>query len=126
MRPGSRWLLSSGSSPFSAMRVAGKWTISSQDLRRLDFWSSVHLPMTAASGCSHPRPSYAFITPSGRNAPYPACDAISVHDYSPVMSRDREFHALHCSTSLPFSAVSARLMMTLPDTLLFFNTQPDH
>lgn len=42
------------------------------------------------------------------------------HDYSPVLARDRAFHALHCSTCLPFSAVSARLMMTLPDTMLFF------
>jgi hypothetical protein len=42
------------------------------------------------------------------------------HDYSPVLSRNRDFHALHCSASLPFNAVAARLMMTLPDTLLFF------
>jgi hypothetical protein len=42
------------------------------------------------------------------------------HDYSPALSLDREFHALHCSTSLPFNAVAARLLMALPDTLLFF------
>ncbi len=42
------------------------------------------------------------------------------HDYSPVLSRNRAFHVLHCSTCFPFHAVSARLMMTLPDTLLFF------
>jgi hypothetical protein len=42
------------------------------------------------------------------------------HDYSPVLSRDRAFHALHCRTCLPFTPVSARIMMTLPDTLLFF------
>jgi hypothetical protein len=42
------------------------------------------------------------------------------HDYSPVLARDRAFHVLHCSTCLPFHPVSARLMMTLPDTLLFF------
>jgi hypothetical protein len=42
------------------------------------------------------------------------------HDYSPVLSRNRAFHALHCSTCLPFNPVAARLMMTLPDTLLFF------
>nr|WP_249806319.1 hypothetical protein [Bradyrhizobium sp. 1] len=42
------------------------------------------------------------------------------HDYGPVLSHDRAFHALHCSTSLPFHPVSARLLMTLPDTLLFF------
>lgn len=42
------------------------------------------------------------------------------HDYGPVLSRDRAFHVLHCSTCLPFNPVSARLMMTIPDTLLFF------
>lgn len=42
------------------------------------------------------------------------------HDYGPVLSRNRAFHALHCRTCLPFNPVSARLMMTLPDTLLFF------
>lgn len=42
------------------------------------------------------------------------------HDYSPVLSRNRAFHVLHCSTCLPFNPVSARLLMTLPDTLLFF------
>ena len=42
------------------------------------------------------------------------------HDYGPVLARDRAFHALHCSACLPFSPLSARLMMTLPDTLLFF------
>ena len=42
------------------------------------------------------------------------------HDYSPVLSHNRAFHALHCNTCLPFHPVSARLMMALPDTLLFF------
>lgn len=42
------------------------------------------------------------------------------HDYSPVLSRNRAFHALHCGSCLPFNPASARLMMTLPDTLLFF------
>ncbi|WP_249124708.1 MarR family transcriptional regulator [Bradyrhizobium manausense] len=42
------------------------------------------------------------------------------HDYSPVLSHDRAFHELHCRACLPFTAVGARLMMTLPDTLLFF------
>jgi hypothetical protein len=42
------------------------------------------------------------------------------HDYSPVLSRNREFHVLHCSACFPFHPVSARLMMTLPDNLLFF------
>ncbi len=42
------------------------------------------------------------------------------HDYGPVLSRNRAFHVLHCSTCFPFNPVAARLMMTLPDTLLFF------
>jgi DNA-binding MarR family transcriptional regulator len=42
------------------------------------------------------------------------------HDYSPALSRDRLYHVLHCRASLPFHPVAARLMMTLPDTLLFF------
>ncbi len=43
------------------------------------------------------------------------------HDYGPVLARNRAFHALHCSTCLPFTPVSARLMMTLPETMLFFS-----
>jgi hypothetical protein len=43
------------------------------------------------------------------------------HDYSPVLSRDRAFHLLHCRSCPPFIPVSARLMMTLPDTMLFFS-----
>jgi DNA-binding MarR family transcriptional regulator len=43
------------------------------------------------------------------------------HDYAPVLTRDRAFHVLHCRACLPFTAVSAKLMMTLPDTLLFFS-----
>ena len=42
------------------------------------------------------------------------------HDYRPVLSRNRAFHVLHCGASLPFNPAAARLMMTLPDTLLFF------
>ena len=42
------------------------------------------------------------------------------HDYGPVLSRDRSFHVLHCSACFPFNPASARLLMTLPDTLLFF------
>ena len=42
------------------------------------------------------------------------------HDYRPVLSHDRDFHVLHCRSCLPLTAVSARLMMTLPNTLLFF------
>jgi hypothetical protein len=43
------------------------------------------------------------------------------HDYGPVLFRDRAFHALHCRACMPFTPVSARLMMTLPDTMLFFS-----
>lgn len=42
------------------------------------------------------------------------------HDYSPVLSRNRAFHVLHCRTCLPFNPLAAQLMMTLPDMLLFF------
>jgi DNA-binding MarR family transcriptional regulator len=42
------------------------------------------------------------------------------HDYGPVLSRDRFYHILLCRASLPFHPVAARLMTTLPDTLLFF------
>jgi hypothetical protein len=42
------------------------------------------------------------------------------HDYSPALSRNRAFHVLLCSLCPPFTPVSARLMMTLPDTMLFF------
>jgi hypothetical protein len=42
------------------------------------------------------------------------------HDYGPSLSRDRLYHVLHCRASLPLHPVAARLMMTLPDTMLFF------
>lgn len=42
------------------------------------------------------------------------------HDYSPVLSRNRAFHVLHCRTCLPFNPLAAQLMMKLPDMLLFF------
>jgi DNA-binding MarR family transcriptional regulator len=42
------------------------------------------------------------------------------HDYSPVLSRNQAFNITHCRVCLPFHPVSARLMMTLPDTMLFF------
>ena len=43
------------------------------------------------------------------------------HDYRAVLSRDRAIHLLHCRSCPPFIPVSARLMMTLPDTMLFFS-----
>ena len=50
----------------------------------------------------------------------PLAELYPDHDYGPVLSRNRAFHVLHCSLCLPFTPVSARLMITLPDTLLFF------
>lgn len=50
----------------------------------------------------------------------PLAKAYPDHDYGPVLSRNRTFHTLHCRACLPFTAASARLMMTLPDTMLFF------
>ncbi|EHR02943.1 hypothetical protein [Bradyrhizobium sp. WSM471] len=43
------------------------------------------------------------------------------HDYGPIFSRDRDFYVLNCSKSPPFNPAAARLMMTLPDTMLFFS-----
>lgn len=43
------------------------------------------------------------------------------HDYGPVLARDRDFHTLHCGTSLPFHGVAARLMMQFADSLMFFS-----
>ncbi len=43
------------------------------------------------------------------------------HDYGPILARDPGFHIVHCRTSLPYHPVSARLMMTIPDILLFFS-----
>jgi len=42
------------------------------------------------------------------------------HDYTPVFSHDRGFHAAHCRACLPFTSAGARLMATIPDILLFF------
>lgn len=42
-------------------------------------------------------------------------------DYGPVLARDPVFHVMHCRACLPFTEAGARLMMTLPDTLLFFS-----
>jgi DNA-binding MarR family transcriptional regulator len=43
------------------------------------------------------------------------------HDYRMVLSRNRAFHVLHCSMRQPFTPAAARLMLTLPDTMLFFS-----
>lgn len=51
----------------------------------------------------------------------PLATLYPAHDYAPVLTRDRAFHALHCSACLPFTPAGARMMMTLPDTMLFFS-----
>jgi DNA-binding MarR family transcriptional regulator len=51
----------------------------------------------------------------------PLATLYPAHDYAPVLTRDRTFHVLHCSACLPFTPISARMMMTLPDTMLFFS-----
>src|SRR5262249_8905124 len=51
----------------------------------------------------------------------PLATLYPAHDYSPVLRRDEAFDALHCRTGLPLMPVSARLMMTLPDIMLFFS-----
>jgi hypothetical protein len=43
------------------------------------------------------------------------------HDYGPILARDARFHIVHCRTCLPYQPVAARLMMTIPDTMLFFS-----
>jgi hypothetical protein len=43
------------------------------------------------------------------------------HDYRPVMRRDARFHALHRRISVPFLPLGAQLLLSLPDSLLFFN-----
>jgi len=43
------------------------------------------------------------------------------HDYGPVFDCDSAFMAVHCRACPPFNPVSARLMGTIPDIMLFFN-----
>jgi DNA-binding MarR family transcriptional regulator len=51
----------------------------------------------------------------------PLATAYPHHDYSMVLSRDRAFHVHHCRARRPFGPAAARLMTTLPDTMLFFS-----
>lgn len=51
----------------------------------------------------------------------PLATLYPTHDYAPVLKRDRVYHTLHCCACLPFTPASARMMMTLPDTMLFFS-----
>jgi hypothetical protein len=43
------------------------------------------------------------------------------HDYRPVMQQDRQFHALYRRVSVSFLPLGASLLLSLPDSLLFFN-----
>ncbi len=43
------------------------------------------------------------------------------HDYGPVMRREGPFHALYRRISVPFLPLGAELLLSLPDSLLFFN-----
>lgn len=43
------------------------------------------------------------------------------HDYRLVMNRDPQFHALYRRVSIPFVPLGASLLLSLPDTMLFFN-----
>jgi hypothetical protein len=51
----------------------------------------------------------------------PLATLYPAHDYSMVLSRNRAFHIVHCRTRRPFQLAAAHLMMTLPDTMLFFS-----
>lgn len=43
------------------------------------------------------------------------------HDYGPIIRRDPQFQALHRRTSLSFMQLGAKLMMGMPDMMLFLN-----
>ena len=43
------------------------------------------------------------------------------HDYRPAMRRDLQFHGLHRRVSLRFLPLGAEILLSLPDTMLFFN-----
>jgi hypothetical protein len=43
------------------------------------------------------------------------------HDYRPVMRKDPHFHGLYRRVSVPFLPLGAKLLLSLPDTMLFFN-----
>lgn len=43
------------------------------------------------------------------------------HDYSAVMTQDQRFHALYRQMSIAFLPLGASLLLSLPDTMLFFN-----
>lgn len=43
------------------------------------------------------------------------------HDYQPIMSHDRHFHSLYRRISVRFMPLGASLLLSLSDTMLFFN-----
>jgi hypothetical protein len=43
------------------------------------------------------------------------------HDYRLVLQHDRPFHGLYRRVSVPFMPLGASLLLSLPDTMLFFN-----
>ncbi|MCX5516484.1 hypothetical protein C3941_18920 [Kaistia algarum] len=43
------------------------------------------------------------------------------HDYRPIMQHDRLFHAQYRRLSISFLPLGASLLLSLPDTMLFFN-----
>lgn len=43
------------------------------------------------------------------------------HDYRPIMQHDELFHAVYRRLSMSFLPLGASLLLSLPDTLLFFN-----
>ena len=43
------------------------------------------------------------------------------HDYRPIMQHDRQFQALYRRMSISFLPLGASLLLSLPDTMLFFN-----
>ncbi|MGY2048166.1 hypothetical protein [Methylobacterium sp. JK268] len=43
------------------------------------------------------------------------------HDYGPVLRRDPDVHAAYRRLSIAFLPLGARLLLSLPDTMLFFN-----
>ena len=43
------------------------------------------------------------------------------HDYQPILQHDRAFHAEYRRLSISFLPLGASLLLSLPDTMLFFN-----
>ncbi len=50
----------------------------------------------------------------------------SHNDYGPVMRRDPEFQILHRRTSLDFAPLGVKLLLSVPDMMLFFDKAAGH